>query len=76
MSKQHQGDIQLQGTGRESIITYNNEHRPPNAAMILAESQVTPPTTTDQHYHSETIWRVILDIISLLICKADIFSEK
>ncbi|CAF0957456.1 unnamed protein product [Adineta steineri] len=27
----------------------------------------SPPTTTDQFHHSETIWRVILDITSLII---------
>ncbi|CAF4448599.1 unnamed protein product, partial [Adineta steineri] len=27
----------------------------------------SPSTTTDQFHHSETIWRVILDIISLTI---------
>ncbi len=46
-----------------------SKQRSPNAAMIVSESQSSPPTTTDQYHHSETIWRVILDIVSLIICK-------
>lgn len=28
-----------------------------------------PPTTTDQYQHRETIWRVLVDIVSLIICR-------
>jgi hypothetical protein len=72
MSKQQQEDIRLSGTSQQNIITRKNEQRPPNSTMIITESQISPPTTTDQYHHTETIWRVITDIISLIICKIDI----
>ena len=72
MSRQQQEDIRLSGSSQQHIITHKNEQRPPNSAMILTGSQIAPPTTTDQYQHTETIWRVITDIISLIICKFDI----
>ncbi|CAF1140870.1 unnamed protein product [Rotaria sordida] len=37
--------------------------------MLIKETN-RPPTTNDQYQHSETIWRVILDVISLSILLA------
>ncbi|CAF3678593.1 unnamed protein product [Adineta steineri] len=35
--------------------------------MMLVPETKTPPTTTDIYHHSETIWRVIIDIITLSV---------
>jgi len=71
MAYPRQGDIQTLGTSRQNLIPHSNnqQHRSPNKNMFIAEPQLTPPTTTDQYHHTETIWRVIIDIISLGICK-------
>jgi phosphatidate phosphatase len=43
----------------------NHQQRSTNRNMFTEEPQLNPPTTTDQYHHTETIWRVIIDIISL-----------
>jgi hypothetical protein len=47
----------------------NHQQRSLNRNMFTDEPNLNPPTTTDQYHHTETIWRVIIDIISLGICK-------
>ena len=46
----------------------NQQQRSPNRIMFIDGPNATPPTTTDQYHHTETLWRVIIDIISLGIC--------
>ncbi len=72
MAKHRQGDIHSLETEKQNIILRDNTHRSPHTAMVITESQ-KGSTATDQYHHSETIWRVILDIISLIICKINMF---
>jgi len=67
MAQQRQGDIHAVGTSRQNLIPNDNPHRSANRTMLVTDSQSTPSVATDQYHHSETIWRVITDIISLII---------
>ena len=71
MAKHRQDDI-------HSIeIREQHINQPTRAGMVILESEMaTPLTTTDRYHHSETIWRVVLDVISLIICKNSYFLLK
>jgi hypothetical protein len=74
MAKHRQGDIHSLETEKQNIILHDNARQSPHTAMVITESQTARASTaTDQYHHSETIWRVILDIISLIICKLNMF---
>jgi len=72
MAKQRQSDIHALEITHHNTMNNTNRYDSPKAPMIIADS----PTTTDQYHHSETIWRVFMDITSLIICKNDIFFFK
>ena len=38
--------------------------------MFASENipRMSQPTTTDRYHHRETIWRILIDAISLIIC--------
>jgi len=74
MANQLKRDIHELGRNKQNFITHNiRPQDSPTTTMLITESQSTPPVATDQYHHTETIWRIILDIISLIICKINIF---
>ena len=59
-----------------TVVAPSEHNYSPKQGSPLSEPNSFLPTI-DQHYHqTESIWRVILDVISLLICKIDINSTK
>jgi len=58
-------------TNKQHLINNNTkQYSTQNTTMIMTLPESgTPPTTTDQYHHKETIWRILIDIISLIICK-------
>ena len=75
MARQQQDDVRLLRTaGQNSIPSYSNQQRSQNIAMNAVDAQPTSQVATDQYHHKETIWRVILDFISLIICKTSRIS--
>lgn len=72
MAKQRQDGIHQLGTSKQNLITKDtNMHRSDNSNLMLTEPtpSSTPPVATDQYHHTETIWRVIIDVVTLSICK-------
>ncbi len=74
MAQQHQGNPHALSISNQHLIAYNEKSRSPNAPTIMTESQATPPVITDQFHHTETIWRIIVDITSLITCKNENIS--
>lgn len=67
MANLRQSNIHDIGRNKQSFTSQNRSaKRSPTTTMLITDS---PPVTTDQYHHTETIWRVLLDIISLAICK-------
>jgi hypothetical protein len=71
MAKQNQVYNHEFATNKQHLINNNtNQHSTQNTTVIMTPPESgTPPTTTDQYHHKETIWRILIDIISLIICK-------
>jgi hypothetical protein len=67
-------------TGKNSFATSNDAkiiihqnskqvQEPNMLASQLPPRRNSSSVATDQYHHKETIWRILLDIISLIICK-------
>jgi hypothetical protein len=71
MEKQERTGNPAFATSDANIITHQNEQQLQNSNMLASQlpARRDPSVTTDQYHHSETIWRIVLDIISLIICK-------
>ena len=55
-----------------NIIIHQNaeqEQEPNMLASQLPPRRNPSSVATDQYHHKETIWRILVDIISLIICK-------
>lgn len=63
-------------TGSDRSIDGNQSHQTNNDELRIstmfaaASTPRSAATTTDQYHHKETIWRVIIDVISLIIRKS------
>jgi hypothetical protein len=71
MAQQRQEHNYPPRTFKPTTIHNTNAQRSANSMMLSREIDPTASasTTTDQYHHTETIWRIVIDAISLLICK-------
>lgn len=70
MAAQRHGDTHaLVKPTKQNLISPTSQTLPTNTTVMIGEQQHSPPIQTDQFHHRESIWRVVVDIICLLICK-------
>jgi len=71
MARQNQVYTHELATNQQNLVSNNtNQYSTENTTTIMTQPESGPPTTTtDQYHHTETIWRILVDIISLTICK-------
>ena len=66
MAQQREEDIHPLVVTKQTATADKSAHRSTDTTMLVPESS---SVATDQYHHSETIWRVVIDIVSLIICK-------
>lgn len=65
MTTHRQADVRaIGGTSKQNLIPT----RPGDTTVMMRENHESLPITIDQYHHTETIWRVVLDVFSLAIC--------
>ena len=72
VSKQWQNNHHALITSQSVKVIDRNTPQVPIPSMFAAQvpiQQFAPPASTDQYDHRETIWRILFDAVSLIICK-------
>jgi len=70
MARQNQVYTHELATNQQNLVSNNtNQYSTENTTMIITQPESASKTTNDQYHHTETIWRILVDIISLTICK-------
>lgn len=68
MATHRQNDVRVTGSAsKQNLIPPARNTRPGDTTVMIRENQSMPPVTTDQYQHTETVWRLILDGLSLAI---------
>lgn len=69
MAKQHRDDDYPLTTHRQPSGSANNHQSSPNSQTMMIQPESAGSVTTDHIHRTETLWRIIIDAISLAICK-------
>lgn len=77
MAKQHRDDDYPLTAQRKTSGPTNNQNHSPGSQTMLVQPESPGTVTTDHIHRTETLWRIIIDVISLAICKIHIdYSSK
>ena len=77
MAEQHRGDDYPLATHRKTSGPTKNQNHSPGSQTMMLQPESPGAVTTDHIHRTETLWRIIIDAISLAICKIHIdYSSK